>query len=209
MTNFQDRKTAALDLIRRIHAGQTRSGGKVPAWHHLARVSRILETVLEETREGSEEERQTIILAGLGHDAIEDTKVTEVELSRCFGGRGLAIIKGMTNRQGDEHHEAYVAQVSAAEEAVRLVKFADLTDNCASVAFDLSTMGVKWTREFFLPIVSPMIAAVLPTEFRTYPRAAEKLKSLVGVARDLLTDELARFADLEKQAGAPLSRPAV
>jgi len=198
MPSYLENKSAALDLIQRVHAGQTRSGGKVPAWHHMARVSRILESVLEETQEGSDEERQTIILAGLGHDAIEDTKVTDEELARCFGDRGLEIIKGMTNRRGDVDHSEYVNQVARAEEAVRLVKFADLIDNCASVAFDLSTMGVKWTREFFLPIVTPMMAAVLPTEFRTYPRAAEKLKSLVGVARDLLLDELIRFADLEK-----------
>lgn len=193
MSTYQERKSAALDLIQRAHAGQTRSGGKVPAWHHMARVSRILETVLGETQEGSAEERETVILAGLGHDAIEDTKVTEEELVRCFGSRGLEIIEGMTNRRGDADHSQYIEQVAGAEEAVRLIKFADLIDNCASVAFDLSTMGVKWTKGFFLPIVTPMMEAVLPGEFRTYPQAAEKLKGLVRVARDLLLDELARF----------------
>jgi (p)ppGpp synthase/HD superfamily hydrolase len=198
MPSFQERKSAALDLIQRVHAGQTRSGGKVPAWHHMARVSRVLESVLERTGEGLVEERQIIILAGLGHDAIEDTKVTDSELVSCFGRRGLEIIKGMTNRKGDADHSEYVRQVVGAEEAVRLVKFADLFDNCASVAFDLSTMGVKWTKEFFLPIVTPMIEAVLPTEFQTFPRAADELKSLVRVAMDLLLDELARFENLEK-----------
>ena len=198
MPTFSEKRSTALELIRRIHAGQTRSGGKVPAWHHLARVSHILGSVLEETREGLVEDRETIILAGLGHDAIEDTKVSDAELERCFGSRGLEIIKGMTNRQGDEDHRQYVVQVSGAEEAVRLVKFADLIDNCLSVTYDLATLGAKWTKELFLPIVTPMMAAVLPTEFRTYPRAAEKLKGLVKVARDLLLDELDRFEDLGK-----------
>jgi len=196
MASFEEKKTAAVELIKRIHAGQTRSGGRVPAWYHMARVSRILELVLlDDAKEGTAEERESIILAGLGHDSLEDTDVTEAELERYFGSRGLAMIKGMTNPRDDSDHSLYIRQVAGAEEAVRLVKFADLIENCASVAYSLDIMGVEWTRSFFLPIVAPMIAAVMPTDFPTYPAAAAHLKDLVKVCFGLLQDEIKRFED--------------
>ena len=190
--SFQEKRADTLAFIKMIHAGQTRSDGKVPAWHHLDRVSRLLETILEETKEGIEEARQTIALAGLGHDSLEDTKVTRDELVARFGPRGTSIIEGMTNRLGDEHQDDYVAQVAVAEEGVRLVKFSDLYDNCTSVTYDLSTLGVRWTEEFFLPIVQPMIKAVMPTEFSEFPRAADRLKGMVRISYAMLLDEVAR-----------------
>lgn len=184
---YNQQRARAIALVRTAHAGQKRSDG--PVWHHLDRVSRLLEIILGETKEGTETKRQTISLAALGHDSLEDTSVTAEELRAVFGQDGLALIEGMTNRFGDDHPEPYVKQVAAAAEEVRLIKLSDLYDNCTSVIFTLNALGPKWNDEFFLPIVRPMVAAVLETEFKTYPETAKMLKSMVRASFTQLLDE--------------------
>lgn len=193
-SDFPANKLAALAFVQQAHAGQTRAGD-VPVWHHLARVSGILEQALGETGEGTPDERAAVILAGFGHDVLEDTDAAEAELAAVFGPRALAIIKGMTNTFGDDHPEPYVRQVAGAAEAVRLVKLADLADNCANVAYTLAFVGARWAEEFFLPIVRPMIDAILETDFAQYPLTAALLKSQVAVNYAVLLAETARFRD--------------
>lgn len=193
MTDYETRRAEALALITRVHAGQTRADGSVPAWHHLDRVSRLLEQVLAEAAEGTADDRDAICLAGLGHDSLEDTDVTEAELEKAFGKRGLELIVGMTNRLGDDDVAPYVRQVAAAEEGVRLIKLSDLYDNLTSVTFCLFVLKTTWAEEWFLPIVEPMIAAVMPTTFTAYPVAAERLKGMVRTSHAMLKDEIARY----------------
>lgn len=180
-----------MELIRKYHGPlKPRSDG--PPWHHLDRVSKLLELVLEESGEGSPEERETIALSALGHDALEDTPVTKDEIVAVFGARGLALIEGMTNRLGDDHPAEYVAQVAASEEAVRLIKLSDLYDNCASVTFNITRLGVEWTEGYFLPIVRPMIATIVETDFPTYPKSSGRLKEMVKATQAILLEAVAR-----------------
>lgn len=192
---YAERRDKALELIKRVHEGQTRADGSVPAWHHLDRVSLLLETVLAESGEGTAEEREDIALAGIGHDAVEDTEVTDEELLEAFGERGVRLIDGMTNRLGDDDVAPYVRQVAAAEEGVRLIKLADLYDNCTSVLYTLFVLKPTWAEEWFLPIVEPMIAAVLPTTFTTYAVAADRLKAMVRQSHALLRNECLRYKE--------------
>jgi hypothetical protein len=50
-----------------------RNGGHVPYAQHCERVRHLLAFVLDETGEATGEERKNILLAGLGHDLLEDT----------------------------------------------------------------------------------------------------------------------------------------
>ena len=190
--DFATRHAAALALVTRLHEGQKRSGG-VPTFHHLARVSRVLEVTLCETGEGTREEREAMILASLGHDAIEDTPVTADELRPVFGDRAVELIQGMTNTIGDHDHGPYIRQVTAAEEAVRVIKWSDLYDNTTGVVYNLFDLGVPWAESFYLPISRPMIAALSETAFTIYPKAAGRLAAMVRTSMRLLDDEIARF----------------
>ncbi len=192
MTPELDKRRAdALDFVRRRHGGlPERSDG--PAWRHLDRVSRLLEAVLGDAGEGSADERAEIAVAALGHDTLEDTPTTADELAAVFGPRGVALIEGMTNRFGDDHPAPYVKQVAGAEEAVRLIKLADLFDNCSGVTYNIGRLGSKWAESYFLPIVEPMIAAVTETGFAVYPRTAARLKDMVRTVRVLLLDAVAK-----------------
>ncbi|MEK7516359.1 MAG: HD domain-containing protein [Patescibacteria group bacterium] len=191
--SFSERREALLAFVKRAHAGQARCGGYVPTWHHLDRVSRLLESVLWETGEGTEEEREAIALAGLGHDILEDTEVSDEEVRRQFGDRAFQLISGMTNKWGDKNTGPYIENMCRSEESVRLIKLSDLYDNCTSAAQCLFTLGTTWAREFLIPIVKPMSEAVLKTDFMIYPRTAERMKALVQNAYRLLEEEVARY----------------
>lgn len=192
------REQRIIDLIATKHAGQFRADGTVPVFTHLARVHDVLQQVLEDLDEGSTQEREDIALAGYGHDSLEDTDVTEDELRTAFGDRGLAFIKGMTNMQGDHEQGAYVAQVCDAEEGVRLIKLADLYDNCTSVTHSLFVLGTEWCESFFVPIVRPMIDRIRTTEFTAYPKTAERLKTMVILSYDVMLREIARYKAMGK-----------
>lgn len=191
LMTFQERRAAGLILAKK-YPGEMRGDGTEPGWHHLDRVSRLLEYVLEQHQEGTLAERETIALAGLGHDALEDTKVTTAELTECFGTEGLALIEGMTNRFGDDHPAPYVTQVVNAPEGVRLIKYADLFDNCMSVNYVL-TRKTTWTESYFLPIVRPMMAALSSTSFHRFPKTAETLRQMVKLADTALLEGVERW----------------
>lgn len=192
--SFEERRRKAAAFVRVLHAGQVLEMGGAPAWHHLDRVSRLLERVLGVTGEGSARERGTIALAALAHDSLEDVPgLSEDSLRPVFGEAGLEIILGMTNKQGPAGVEGYVRQVLGGSEAIRLTKLADLADNCASVLHTLRRADLPWVRRKFLPAVSPMIPAILDTRFDVYPRAAERLKDLVRPFYASLLEELDRY----------------
>ncbi len=190
-----NKKTAyknALLFVQKRHAGQFRAN-RVPAWHHLARVSETLAHVLKETQEGSAQERFLISLAALGHDLLEDTDAKKSEIEKIFGVRGLELIKGMTNWWGDKEKPRYIRQVTRAEEAVRLVKLADLYDNITSVTYNLKILGVRWTTSYFLPIVTPMRRVIVKTKFRRYRKTAKILIFFANTAACLLDEEVKRL----------------
>lgn len=183
----------ALRFVKRKHRRQFRAD-HVPAWDHLAHVSAVLSYALEKFKEGNSGERKIIAIAALGHDVLEDTTATKKEVEAIFGERGLELIEGMTNTWGDDHPKAYAAKMRKNEEAVRLVKLADLYDNITSVAFHFPSLGLKWTTSYFLPIVSPMWRAVRSTKFRRYPRTSRELITLVGASFALLEWEVKNAA---------------
>lgn len=183
---------AAVRFIKRKHANQMRKGNS-PAWHHVVRVSEILEYVVEKTKEGSATERRIIVLSALGHDLLEDTNAGEKEIRTVFGTRGLELIRGMTNSRGDAHTVHYVKQITRSEEAVRLIKLADLFDNITHVAYGMGLLGPRWVTSFFLPIASPMRRAVVRTRFRQYKHTAAFLIEMIEIATMMLNEELRRF----------------
>ncbi|HEY9842936.1 MAG: hypothetical protein ACAI44_33455 [Candidatus Sericytochromatia bacterium] len=195
--DFQSAFNRAFDFVKLKHAGQYHAN-HLPVWHHLARVSERLTQLLELHQEGDSEQRALISLAALGHDLFEDTDVAEEDVIAVFGPDGYRLIAGMTNEHGDESIEPYVQKMAQEPEAVRLIKLADLCDNVTSVTYNLISLGPRWAREFFLPIVHPMIEMILSAEFTLYARSAQELKSYLRASYALLELEYHFFSQLEE-----------
>jgi len=105
-----------LVLATNAHAGQYDKGGK-PYILHPLKVMYFLKT--------DDEELQCI---ALGHDIIEDTKVTYAELRELgFTQRVIEGIRTLTKQPGETYDE-YKHRVFANEDAMR-VKLCDLRHN--------------------------------------------------------------------------------
>jgi len=105
-----------LVLATNSHAGQTDKAGK-PYILHCLKVMHYLRSEDEE-----------LMCIALGHDIIEDTKVTYVDLwSQGYSARIIEGIRALTKQRGQTYDE-YKHQVFANKDAMR-VKMCDLRHN--------------------------------------------------------------------------------
>ena len=181
----------SFEYIKKMHKGQFRAG-KAPVWQHLLRVSQILKSSLELTGEGNLGEKFDIYFSALGHDLLEDTSAKEGNIRKIFGDMGLKLIEGMTNSWGDQEKPRYIKKVCNSEEAVRLIKLADLIDNYSHVSCTINLLGLKWVKSFFLPIVVPMKEAIIKTKFKKFNKTADLLCKILYISATNLDVEISR-----------------
>ena len=147
-------------LVKKYHYGQYRNNynGYLPAKvhyiDHLFGVREILSSVLFMFGECKDEQlKKDMCDAAIGHDLLEDTKVTEEEIIAASNPRVLALIKELTNPVDDAHTEQYMDQLSVASEEARLIKYADLIENTSSVCYNYHIVGEEWAHDFYRPIM--------------------------------------------------------
>ena len=169
-----------VQLIKKSHAHQTRNGGNVPYWIRCDRASKLLEHALGQTKEGSSRENRAIILAGLGHDLYEDTKVTRKYIAQKFGAKVDSLIFEMTNMYGDHEIRKYCEKLKTTSEAALLIKLSDLIDNMTGGAYAIHENGRAWTKEFLWAIVHQQWLTVSKIKFSQFPKTASYLKSLAS-----------------------------
>jgi hypothetical protein len=169
-------------LTREGHGAQTRNGGRLPYWVHTDGVADISAQALALTGEAPADLAEDIVLAAYGHDLYEDTGVAPATIRAEFGPRVDALIAGMTNRKSDADRSDYLRHVAAADDAVRVIKCADLIDNMLSVAYGLHDVGLDWAADFFLPIATETREALRSAPFERMPRTGAYVLGLVDWA---------------------------
>jgi len=114
----ENRLGVARVLATVLHAGQRDKGGQ-PYLGHVQRVAERLVVMHDPDLE----------IAGLLHDAVEDTSLTLRNVETLFGPR-VARIVGTVTRLVEETYEDFIARIqeSGTRDAV-MVKLADLADN--------------------------------------------------------------------------------
>lgn len=190
--SYERRYRKGFEYVEKMHRGQFRAG-KSPVWQHLLRVSEILRSVLAITGEGSSKEKFDIYFSALGHDLLEDTSAQRADLKKIFGPQGLDLIDGMTNDWGDQEKPRYIKKVCKSDEAVRLIKLADLIDNYFHVGYSINLLGLKWTGSFFLPIVVPMSRALTKTKFKKFKKTTALLSTVLDIGIKNLDAEIAEL----------------
>lgn len=172
-----------LVTIQKYHAGQFRSNKGIPYWVHCQGVTQVLEDVLAETNEIDDPDLLTdLMVASLGHDLLEDTKISATEIEQQFGVRAANFIQFMTNYEGDMNRQAYVEKIKHAPEEIKLIKLSDMVENCTSVADSAKELGRDWIAGFFLPIISEMKAVIRIEDFTKYKETASRLIAMVDSA---------------------------
>lgn len=136
----------AVAFAMTAHGGQTRKGTHIPYVSHLLAVASL---VLEA---GGDED---MAIAGLLHDAIEDTGTTAADIESRFGARVAAIVVGCTDtdetpkppwRPRKERYLAHLRSPDTPAE-VLVVSRADKLHNARTMLLDHRYLGAAfWSR---------------------------------------------------------------
>lgn len=185
MSGKQEQMIATID---RWHKGQYR--GDVPATVHCRNVADIAVYAFRATNITDENFLEDIAVVSLGHDLLEDTAISREYLHEQFGERVLVFIDLLTNHQDDFHTAEYMRQIKSAPEEVRIIKYADLIDNTASVVYNLHELGIEWGNNFFKPIMENTLRVLTDSKFVQYAVAADILCSSAQLFAGLLSIKL-------------------
>lgn len=143
---FSTRLERALRRAAEWHAGQTRKGSATPYVTHAFAVAWLLD------RFGFDED---VLIAGLLHDAVEDTDATLEEIAAAFGPRVADLVGHCSERKADEEGQRrpwlerkteHVAHLAAAPLAARAVALADKLHNLLSIQADLEAGVDVWAK---------------------------------------------------------------
>lgn len=174
----------ALQVAALAHRDQVRKHDGSPYVVHPIMVARLLE------QHGFTE---TVMAAGLVHDVLEDSPMTDIELRAILGEEVVAIVTAVSEDKAlswEERKEKYVDAVVAAGEAVWAVSVADKVHNAACliahhqkigpVVWQVFNRGKEqkvWFERLLLTKLRDVWQHPLLDE---YERAVEMLESLEG-----------------------------
>jgi (p)ppGpp synthase/HD superfamily hydrolase len=131
----------AIVFAARKHKDGLRKSTDIPYIAHPMEVMQIL------IENGCSQE---VIIAGILHDTLEDTKTTPEEIQKHFGGHVLAIVQSESEDKNKSWHERKsetVEQLQTASTETLLVCCADKLSNIRSMYADLYEIGDKlWER---------------------------------------------------------------
>lgn len=125
----------ALTIAAQAHANQVRKHDGSPYIVHPIMVSRILEEY------GFDEE---VVVAGLVHDVLEDSSITEAELRAELEDRVVDAVTAVTEDKSlpwEERKEKYVLAVAASGEDARAVSLADKVHNARNLTEHYKLVG--------------------------------------------------------------------
>ena len=142
---FTSRLERAMRWAAVCHLGQERHGSDTPYVEHLMAVALILD------RLGYDEE---VVVAGLLHDAVEDTDVTIEDVEARFGARVAAIVAGCSERKTDgegkkrpwiDRKSDHIEALAQATTETRAVLLADKLHNLLTMQVDLGDGRPVWS----------------------------------------------------------------
>ena len=133
----------AIEFAVKAHGRTPRKGTDVPYLIHPVGVARTLIDVGMPER---------CIIAGVLHDTIEDTKVTQKDIRREFGKQVADIVKGCSepghkDRSWEKRKSHTVNYLKKASNDIAVVACADKLNNLCSILEDYDRIGNKlWER---------------------------------------------------------------
>lgn len=178
------RITHALEFAARKHVNQKRKGKREePYVNHVAEVARML-------AEATAGKDTNLVIAGLLHDTIEDTKTKHRELVRHFGRDVADLVREVTDDKKLRKEVRKRRQIDTAPHKSRRAKMIKIADKTANLHSIFSSPPPNWNaerRRKYLLWARNVVAgcrgvnAILDNRF---DEAARKLAKLLRVGRE-------------------------
>lgn len=123
------RLTKALLTASKAHMSQRRKSDDSPYINHLIEVQSLLAT-------SANVKDEDIIIAGLLHDVIEDSDVTQMQIQGEFGSRIASLVAAVTDDKTsplEKRRELAIKKLEKAPKSVKLIKLADICSNAMAI----------------------------------------------------------------------------
>ena len=164
----------ALDLAYKAHEGQMRTASERPYIVHPIRVALILLRV-------AEQKNPAIICAGLLHDVLEDSDVSEEEIERKFGSQVLDLVLSLTHpllKEGEtkfERNKKMFENMRWHGRDTHIIKSADRLDNLFT-----ATQAIKSARlnEYLIESEEYLLPLTLASNTALYHALNEAIQKL-------------------------------
>lgn len=138
----------AIQLAKKYYGRKKDASGTL-IFDHCLRVAIRIESLIKDLKIKNKDK---IIIAGLFHDLIEDTRITEKEIL-YFGKDVLSYTRQMTINFNKDIKQA-VKPLYKIDDKVFLIKLADIYDNVSKSFFMIRKNGINWYKNFFLPLLN-------------------------------------------------------
>lgn len=137
----------AIEFAAKAHSGQYRKGTMIPYITHPLNVAKTLINL---------EYPDHVIVAGILHDTLEDTRITLDDIMHEFGTEVAELVVSLSEpNKSDwtwENRKAHtVRNLKTASMEVLIVSFADKLDNIKSIREDHERIGEKLWKRFNRP----------------------------------------------------------
>ena len=136
----------AIIFATKAHDGQVRKGTDIPYIVHPMEVMRIL---IENNCS------ETVVIAGLLHDTLEDTPIQAEDIVRHFGQTVYDLVKSESedkSKTWKERKQATIDHLANASKEVQQICCADKLLNIVSIYADKLTVGEKVFDRFNAPV---------------------------------------------------------
>ena len=164
-------------LVRKWHAGHERPDQV----EHCENVANLLDQALNLEPSGIAA-RRDMILAALGHDLYEDSKIPQAEILK-FGKEVDQLIRALTEET--DGVGPYVERVASGPEEARLIKLCDGADNYGGLVQKklVQANPSKWVR-VVRRHMEPMFNRLDAIPFQKYPNAGAWLSKGLADKRE-------------------------
>jgi guanosine-3',5'-bis(diphosphate) 3'-pyrophosphohydrolase len=130
------RLTKALQMVADAHATQRRKSDNSPYINHLVHVQYLLANIAKVSDED-------IVIAGVLHDIIEDTKIEMKTIVKNFGSRVAKLVMALTDDKTVPLEQRRLTTLKKLDEAPQSAKIIKLADVCSNV----ETIPPQWDAE--------------------------------------------------------------
>lgn len=174
-------------LFAKEQFGDLKDGSGTLIFDHAVRVFAFLDNFLKPFKI-DQDLHKSIVLAGLFHDLLEDTKATEAEILALSDKKTLSLVKEMTISFTNRTIKQAVKPLYKTTDELTLVKLADIYDNAKKSNFMIRVNGLKWYQTFFSPLLNEYKKLMIDKI-----KKAKKHKKIIKILADLVFQEVGRL----------------
>jgi (p)ppGpp synthase/HD superfamily hydrolase len=137
----------AIEFAAKAHAGQYRKGTGIPYITHPLNVAKILIEC---------KCREPVVSAGILHDTLEDTRVTDNDLITLFGTEVFELVSAVSEpNKSDytwENRKSHtIKRLKEASQEILMLSLADKCDNMQTICDDYEILGDRLWKRFNRP----------------------------------------------------------